>query len=74
MYLTPVEYVIRIFGGVRATARALGYYPSAVSRWRKRKDYTIPSSSHKKVLETAKRKKLDLTAHDLIYGKFVEEK
>lgn len=32
----PAEYVISLFGGVRATARACGLTPAAVGYWRKR--------------------------------------
>lgn len=49
---TPADYVIEQFGGVRATARALGMSPSAVSHWRKRNGQ-VPPTAWKLVIATA---------------------
>jgi hypothetical protein len=66
-FLTPAEIVITTFGGVRATARELGCDPSAVSRW-KRTGH-IPNLYQRRILELAWSRGVDLTAHDLIFGR-----
>lgn len=48
-------------------ARLLGRDPSAISRWKL--NGRIPSSQQKKVLELAWERGIDLTAHDLIFGR-----
>jgi hypothetical protein len=63
----PAQYVIHVFGGVRATARALGLGKSAISRWNKRG--LIPSTAQKLVLEKAQEKGLDLSCRDLVLGR-----
>jgi len=72
--MSPAKYVISLFGGVRPTARALGRDPSAVSRWatsikKGGLGGRIPGTNHKKILQIAKRKGLDITAADLISGR-----
>lgn len=79
MQLTPAEYVIRTFGGVRATGRAIGRDFSAVSRWQRRVDKTgqvggIPRVLHTVILKKAEAMGLDITADDLIYGRKVKNK
>lgn len=74
MHLSPAEYVIHVFGGVRATARALDKYPSTISKWQNRKTEDgllgqIPGSAQRQILEVAKAKGLDITPQDLIFGK-----
>jgi hypothetical protein len=75
MYLTPAEYVIRVFNGVRATARAIGRSPSSISKWQKRRDDgidgMIPSCAQRRILQIAKEQGLDITPHDLIFGRSV---
>lgn len=76
--MNPAEYCIKIFGGVRATARALKRSPSTVSKWRKsRKDGgtggQIPTMVQPKVLKIAAERKLPITANDLIYGRVVKK-
>ena len=75
--LSPAEYCIKIFGGVRATARALRRSPSTVSKWRKsRKEGgtggQIPTMIQPKVLKIAAARKLPITAEDLINGRKVK--
>lgn len=70
MHMTPAQYVIHIFKGVRATARAVGRTPSSVSKWQKAR---IPSGAHRKILDVAKERGLDLTSNDLVYGRTVEQ-
>lgn len=76
-HLTPAAYVIREFGGVRKLARELGKSPSTVSRWPKPKqkggsDGRIPSDEQLPILELAKKRGLDVTPADLIYGRAAE--
>jgi len=66
--LKPAEYVIHVLGGVRPTARALGYSPSAVSRWRKAGRGELSTKARKIVLAYAKKNRLPITADDLQYG------
>lgn len=72
--ITPAEYVIYVFNGVRATARAVGRSPSTVSKWQKPKDQKghdgyVPSNVQRKILEVARERGLDITAKDLIFGR-----
>lgn len=67
VHISPAECVIRAFGGVNATARAIGVERSAVSRWRERGP--VPTKSLKRVLEKAKELGLSLTSDDLIHGR-----
>lgn len=74
MKLSPAEVVIRAFGGVRATAKAIGRNPGSVCRWRQSKDRggsdgDVPRGAQKTILEAAKAKNLDLSANDIIYGR-----
>ena len=66
---TPVEILIKEFGGVRALARALQKDASSVSRWQK--SGLVPTNMQKKVLETAWDHKdhINLSAHELIFGR-----
>ena len=69
--LTPVEITIRAFGSGRKLALALGLDPRYVYRWRAPADKRggggqIPQRFHRKVLELARSRRLDLTAEDLI--------
>jgi len=75
-YLTPAEYVIKKFGGVRKTAKAIGRDAGAVSKWRQPKDRrgtggAIPGGAQLAILDAAERLGLDITATDLIKGRRV---
>ena len=77
LYYCPAEWVIKTFGGVGKTARAIGRDKSSVSRWRRAKeekglDGEIPRTAQKKILEQAKRLGHDITAEDLILGRVIE--
>lgn len=74
MFLNPVQYTIRVFGGVRATARAIGRSPSAVSLWQSRSSGLLPSSVQRAVLDKAKDLRIPLTPKDIIYGKVIKTK
>jgi hypothetical protein len=75
--MSPAEYVIHVFKGVRKTARVLGYDPTAISKWRVPKERKgcggeVPRSAQKKILEKAREMNLDITAEDLIFGREIE--
>lgn len=71
MQLSPAEYVIHIFGGVRATARALNMAPSAISKWQHQSNGVIPSKNMQKILTKAVELQLDITPEDLVVGRSV---
>jgi hypothetical protein len=69
--LSPAQRVISAFGGVRATARAVGRNQSSVSRWVKPSEMgglsgRVPSAVQETVLLASRRLGLGLTAEDLI--------
>ena len=77
MHLRPADYVIYVFGGVRATSRAIGRSASSVSRWQTYKNRdglggTIPSAIQGIILERASELKLDISADDLIHGREIK--
>jgi hypothetical protein len=79
MYLSPAKYVIHVFGGVRPTARAIGRDPSTVCKWplpraQKGCDGKIPGGVFRTILKEAKKRKLDITANDLIFGRNIKRK
>lgn len=71
--LTPAEYVIYRFGGVRKSARALEVAPSTVCAWKREDQYgvsgLIPTHMQRRILKRAKQLKLDINTHDIIYGR-----
>ena len=69
-FVLPAEHVIMTFGGVRQTAKHIGYQPSAISKWRK--SGRVPSSSQSKILQIADGMGLDITASDLINGRKIK--
>lgn len=78
MHLTPAEYVIRVFKGVRATARVLGRSPSSVSKWTKTKENRgtngqIPRKAMWELMAKAREMGIDLNPNDLILGREVKE-
>jgi len=77
--LTPADLVIARFGGVRPLARNIGKNPSTISLWRTRHSGKIPNRSEKgdpkgthiRLLELAKKNKIQLTADELINGGYI---
>lgn len=67
MKMTPGQYIVEVFGGVNAAARALGVTPAAVSRWKSNKRRIGPEMQGR-ILETARKQKLSITPNDLILG------
>jgi hypothetical protein len=72
MHLGPVDYAIHKIGGVRALARAIGRYPSSISKW-KRKG-VIPSSARIPLISYAEKNGIDLTSRDLDFGRDVAKR
>lgn len=62
---SPAAHVIGLLG-VRPLAAALGLDPAAVIRWRERNAGRIPSRHMSGILALARRRKIELTADDLI--------
>lgn len=65
--LSPQQVVVRAFGGVRPTARAIGYDCAKVSRWGQHG--LIPAKYQRVILQAAWDQGIDLTANDLIFGR-----
>lgn len=65
--IPPAHCAIRAFGGVRPLARALSVNQSSVSRWQL--TGLIPTAQQRRVLEAAWLSRINLTAHDLIFGR-----
>lgn len=63
----PVDIAVESFGGVRKLARILSLDPSAISRWRL--NGRIPAMHQRRVLELAWERGIDMTAHDVIFGR-----
>ena len=59
---SPAACVVRFYGGVGATAKALGRAESSVSAWEGRG--TVPQELWPKILDTS-----TLTVRTLLYGK-----
>jgi amino-acid N-acetyltransferase len=78
MHMSPAAYVIHVFKGVSATARAIGRDPSTVSKWTMPKEKrglegNVPRAAQRAILEQAQKKGLDITPTDLIYGRTLTE-
>lgn len=65
--INPGEVVVRAFGSVNSAARAVGAHHSQVSRWQS--NGRIPAWWHETILRAAWRLDIDLTAHDLVFGR-----
>lgn len=65
--ILPGPLVVSLFGGVRKLARLLEVDASTVSRWQS--TGRIPSGMQRQVLQLAWDHGLDLTAHDIVWGR-----
>lgn len=65
--IPPGVLVVQVFGGVRKLARLLEIDPSTVSRWQT--TGRVPSGMQRDVLQLAWQEGLDLTAHDIVWGR-----
>lgn len=70
MFLNPVQVSIRAFKSVKRLAVYAGTDSSSVCRWRKRG--LIPNQKQARILKAARELKLDLTAEDMIFGRYSE--
>lgn len=71
MHMDPAQYVVSVFGGVCALARAIGKTPGRVSHWR-RTGRIASDDVKRRVLAVARERGLDLTADDLLDGREVD--
>lgn len=76
--LSPAEYVIKVLGGVRPAARAIGRDPASVVAWKRPRakkgtNGMIPDKCHHQILVIAKERGLDITPTDLILGRMGDE-
>ena len=72
--MSPASYVIKVFGGVRETARAIGRSPSSVSKWTKSREQRgcagkVPGAAQRLILRAAIRLRLDIKPEDLVVGR-----
>ncbi len=67
--ILPGPLVVQMFGGVRKLARLVGCDPSTISRWQA--TGRVPSGMQRQVLQLAWEHGLDLTAHDIVWGREV---
>lgn len=72
--MKPAQYIIKIFGGIRPTAKALSKAPSTIHGWITPKTRggtggKIPGKNHQLILKIAKRRGLDITPADIIFGR-----
>lgn len=79
IYLTPAEVVVRSFGGIIKTAKALGLPKQTVAYWfdpkKRRKHFgLIPAPLQKNIYLAAKEQNIHLSAKDLILGRRIEVK
>lgn len=65
--LNPAEVVIKAFGGLRATARAMGLTPPSICYWRR--NGIIPGRQMTRVLKIAAEKGIKLAHRDVVEGR-----
>lgn len=71
-YFNPAEYTILVFGGCTPLARLLGLDRTSVFKW---KTYQgVPRKHHIDLLSLAVKRKIDLTAQDLVQGRRIQIK
>lgn len=71
--MTPADYVITKFGGIRPLARMLGIDHSSVQRWtrplsKRGSGGLIPSRHHQRILTLAREQGVEIDAANLIVG------
>lgn len=66
-HYSPHQLVVQAFRGTRKTAAIVGLDVAQVSRWQR--TGLIPSRYQRRVLEEAWARGVDLTAHDIIFGR-----
>tara|TARA_B100000214_G_scaffold369154_1_gene341754 strand:+ start:4317 stop:4562 length:246 start_codon:yes stop_codon:yes gene_type:complete len=66
-YQSPVDILIEEFGGIRPLARAVGRNSGSIWKWSK--SGLVPSNMQQKVLTVCWDKDLNVTPHDIIFGR-----
>lgn len=77
-FLSPAEFIIHYFGGLRPAARAIGRSHAAINKWRRPKkdggcDGFIPRIAMHIILDLAGKKGYKIRGNDLIFGRFVRD-
>ena len=75
--LSPCEYAGFVFGSDREVCRALEVHESSVGRWKRPlwkggRDGRIPDYHQQKLIIIARKRKLDFTTEDLIFGRTIK--
>lgn len=75
--MTPAIFIIEKFGGVRALARTLKLSPSTIMGWKTSKKRRgtggkIPNKHHEKIMKIAKKRRMKITASNLLFGKKIK--
>lgn len=65
--MSPVAHMVKKFGGATNAARLLKVHLSTVSQWEIRGG-RIPSKRQVEVLKIAKKLKVDIQPHHIVYG------
>lgn len=76
--VSPIDYVIHHFHGVRPLGRELNVNPSTITRLRKKRDKAgnlglIPGTLQKKILARAADRKLPITSDNVVNGGEIEK-
>jgi len=77
--MSPADYVISVFGGVRQMSRMIERSPAAICRWRSPRAKKgcggrVPMAAQHEILALAKQFNLPITPADLVYGRVVKRK
>jgi len=72
--MSPVEYCVFRFGGVRKLAHMIGRNPSSISKWKLPRERggcggKIPRVAAEKILEVARENRIDIRPSDLFNGR-----
>ena len=79
MKMSPAEYSIFVFGGIRQMSRIINRSPAAICRWKSPRSKKgcggrMPMAAQHEILKVAKKFKLPITPADLVYGRVVKNK
>lgn len=78
MKLSPAEYVVLVFGGQTATAKALRRGQATICQWLNSRQRGgtggfIPSPAQQMILKVAKKRGLDIQPADLVVGREIKQ-
>jgi hypothetical protein len=65
-HVTPAQYAIRLFGGVRKTAKAIHRTPGAVSMWKR--NGRVPVDCVAAIILVMRQRNQPCSAESLIFG------